>query len=274
MKKKETLTEMLQKPTKKEEVELLKKIKKGDREAQEKFLKMNQGLVISIAKKYTFSSDIMDDLISEGNLGLLEAIRKFDSKKRTRFGTYAYFWIKRYIMRALANSSFKVPEKIKKRKTKYKNLIEQFKLINNRYPENSEIASSLNLDLQTFLKYKPYFEATRISPDFRDKNDEDYNIFETTDFESGKRKWYRTLLDKEIINKLFERLKEKNQRVKIDMWLNALKLHYGIDNGTPRTYKEIAKELGITRQRVHQIIKNCIKHLNREIKEMKNEGII
>ncbi|MCM8759362.1 MAG: sigma-70 family RNA polymerase sigma factor [Candidatus Omnitrophica bacterium] len=274
MKENESLGGTVQRLSKKEEVELLRKIKKGDRESQEKFLKMNQGLVISIAKKYAFSPDILEDLISEGNLGLLEAIRKFDFNKNTRFGTYAYFWVKRYIKRALANETFKVPEKIQKSKTKYKNLVEQFKLRNNRYPENSEIASLLNLDLDTFLKYKPYFEATRIAPDFRDENDEDYNIFDITDFEAGKRKWDRMILDKEIINKLFERVKEKNKRVKIETWLKALKLHYGIDNGNPRSYKEIADELGITRQRVHQIIKNCLKYLNREIKEMRNEGVI
>ncbi|MCX7705099.1 MAG: sigma-70 family RNA polymerase sigma factor, partial [bacterium] len=226
------------------------------------------------AKKYAFSRDNIDDLISEGNLGLLEAIRKFDFRKHTRFGTYAYFWVKRYIMRALSSESFKVPEKIQKIKTKYKSLMEQFILSNNRYPDNAEIASLLNLDLKTFLKYKPYFEATRITPDFTDDKNENYDIFEVKDFDSGKRKWDRTLLDKEIINVLFERLKEKNKRVKIDVWVKALKLHYGIDDGNPRSYKEISKELRISRQRVHQIIKNCLKHLNKEIKEMKNEGII
>ncbi|MCM8789234.1 MAG: sigma-70 family RNA polymerase sigma factor, partial [Candidatus Omnitrophica bacterium] len=95
---------------KRDELELLKKIKRGEKNAQEKFIKMNQGLVVSIAKKYAFTPDILDDLISEGNIGLLEAIKKFDSRKHTKFGTYAYFWIKRYIMRAIAKESFKVPE--------------------------------------------------------------------------------------------------------------------------------------------------------------------
>ncbi|MCM8815867.1 MAG: sigma-70 family RNA polymerase sigma factor, partial [Candidatus Omnitrophica bacterium] len=81
----------------KEELELLKRIKRGEKNAQEKFIKMNQGLVVSIAKKYAFNPHTLDDLISEGNIGLLQAIRKFDPKKHTRFGTYAYFWIKRYI---------------------------------------------------------------------------------------------------------------------------------------------------------------------------------
>lgn len=265
---------LIQRPEKKEEIELLKKIKKGDKDAQEKFLRMNQGLVVSIAKKYAFSPEIVDDLISEGNLGLLEAIRKFSFKKHTRFGTYAYFWVKRYIMRAIASESFKVPEKIRKIKTKYKNIIEQFKVEKNRYPLDSEIASLLDIDLTTFLKYRPYFEATRISPVFQDDENENYDLFEITDFESGKNTWDRMLIDKDIINKLFDRLRQKNKRVKIDAWLKALKMHYGIENGNPKSYKEIAEELGISRQRVHQIIKNCIKHLTKELKEMKNEGII
>ncbi len=256
------------------ELELLEKIKNGDLYALEKFMKINQGLVVSIAKKYAFNPNIMDDLISEGNIGLLEAVKKFKPEKHTRFGTYAYFWVKRYIMRAIANKTFRVPEKIQKMKIKYKNLIEKIKLEKNRYPENSEMASLLKIDLPTFLKYKPYFEATMISPVFKDREDENYELFDIRDFGTDSNRWDRMLIDKEIINKLFERLKNKNKRIKTDIWIKVLKLHFGIDNGIPRSYKEIAKEMGMSRQRIHQIVKNCLKYLNNEIKEMKNEGII
>lgn len=258
----------------KKEIELLKKIKKGDREAQEKFMEMNKELVISIAKKYAFTPGILDDLISEGNIGLLEAIKRFNLKKHTSFGTYAYFWIKRYVMRAIAVESFKVPEKIQKLKTKYKDVVERIKLEKNRNPTNLEIAKHLNLDLEVFLKYKPYFEATKILPGFK-KEDENnsFDLFEIKDFESKQQHWDKTLMDKELLEILFERLKRKNKRIKIDTWLKALKMHYGIDNGNPKSYKEIAENMGISRQRVHQIIKNCIRYLNKEIKEMKNERI-
>jgi len=177
-------------------------------------------------------------------------------------------------MRAIANKTFRVPEKIQKMKIKYKNLIEKIKLEKNRYPENSEMASLLKIDLPTFLKYKPYFEATMISPVFKDREDENYELFDIRDFGTDSNRWDRMLIDKEIINKLFERLKNKNKRIKTDIWIKVLKLHFGIDNGIPRSYKEIAKEMGMSRQRIHQIVKNCLKYLNNEIKEMKNEGII
>ncbi|MCM8821312.1 MAG: sigma-70 family RNA polymerase sigma factor [Candidatus Omnitrophica bacterium] len=264
----------LKHPEEKEELELLKRIKRGEKNAQEKFIKMNQGLVFSIAKKYAFAPNTLDDLISEGNIGLLEAIKKFNPKKHTRFGTYAYFWIKRYIMRAIIDESFKVPEKIHKLKTKYKDIVQKIKMEKNRYPRDSEMSAMLNLDLEKFLKYKPYFESTKISPTFQDKEDENYDIFEITDFESSKKKWDRMLSDKDLLNRLFERLKKRNKRLQIDLWIKILKMHYGIDNGNPKTYKEIASELGITRQRVHQIVKNCLRYLNKEIKEMKNEKAI
>ncbi|MGB9643408.1 MAG: sigma-70 family RNA polymerase sigma factor [Candidatus Ratteibacteria bacterium] len=274
MKNKTSSRKFSKKPGQEEELELLQKIKQGDREAQEKFMKMNQGLVVSLARKYAFSNDILQDLISEGNIGLIEAIKKFDPKKHARFGTYAYFWVRRYIMRAISGGSFKVPEKILKLKTKYKNLVEKFKLEENRYPTNTEMAALLKLDVPTFLKYKPYFESTKISPSFQDTEDENYDLFDITNFEYGKKKWDNILVDRDILNKLFERLQKKTKSGSIDLWLKALKLHYGIDNGNPKSYKEIAKEMGLSRQRIHQIIKTCLKHLHNEIKEMKNEGII
>lgn len=258
----------------KEEVELLKRIQRGDREAEEKFLKMNQGLVVSIAKKYAFTPDILEDLISEGNIGLLEAIKKFDPKKHTKFSTYAYFWIKRYVMRAIAKESFKVPEKFQKLKTKYRNLAEKLKIEKNRHPDDSEMAELLGLDKQTFLKYKPYFEATRVIPTLHNDQNGEHDLFEFTNFEKGKKQWDQILMDQDILTRIFQRLKEKNKRIPVDTWLKVLKLHYGIENGNQKSYKEIAQELGITRQRVHQIIKTCLKHLHEETKEMKNEGII
>ncbi|HOJ30422.1 MAG TPA: sigma-70 family RNA polymerase sigma factor [bacterium] len=274
MKNKISTGKILKKPSRIEELELLKKIKQGDRDAQEKFMKMNQGLVVSIARRYAFSNDILEDLISEGNIGLIEAIKKFDPKKHARFGTYAYFWVRRYIMRAMSTSSFKVPEKIKKLKTKYKNVIEKVKLEENRCPTNTEMASLLKLDVPTFLKYKPYFESTKISPFFQDSENEDYDLFDITNFTSSKKQWDSILVDKDILNKLFRRLQKKIKSGSIDIWLKALKLHYGIDDGIPRSYKEIAEQMGFSRQRVHQIIKTCLKHLHNEIKEMKNERII
>jgi RNA polymerase primary sigma factor len=78
------------------EITLLKRIKKGDKKAKEQFVKENQGLVIYLAKMYAFTPDILPDLIAEGNIGLLKAVDKFDIRKNEKFGTYAYFWIKRF----------------------------------------------------------------------------------------------------------------------------------------------------------------------------------
>ncbi|MCM8760133.1 MAG: sigma-70 family RNA polymerase sigma factor, partial [Candidatus Omnitrophica bacterium] len=78
------------------EVKLLDLIKKGNRKAKEQFIKKHQRLVMSLAKKYAFTPDILQDLLAEGNMGLLRAVEKFDASKKVKFGTYAYFWVKRF----------------------------------------------------------------------------------------------------------------------------------------------------------------------------------
>ncbi|MGB9678092.1 MAG: sigma-70 family RNA polymerase sigma factor, partial [Candidatus Ratteibacteria bacterium] len=77
-----------------EEKEIIKRIREGDKKLEAQFIKKNQGLVFHIAKKYAFTPEILHDLISEGNMGLLKAIEKFDFRRKVKFGTYAYFWIK------------------------------------------------------------------------------------------------------------------------------------------------------------------------------------
>jgi len=151
-------------------------------------------------------------------------------------------------------------------------------LVENRYPTENEIASLLNLDLKSFLRYKIYFETTMILPFMYGNVDNELDIFDIKSPEKNSDDWDKMLTDKDFLNILFKRLiekfKKKNKTVFVERWIYALKLHYGLENGNCYSYKEIAEKMNISRQRVHQIIKTCMKYLHQEIKEMKNEGII
>ncbi len=259
------------------EIQLLEQARKGSKEARDMLVEMNQGLVFSIARKYAFLRDNLADLTAEGNMGLLKAIEKYDPKKHAKFGTYAYFWVKRYIMRAIMDQMLTAPENVQKLRTKYRDALEKFKIEKNRYPKDSEMASILKLDLKTFSRYKMYFKTTKVPEFVQGEEDEDINMIDSLEIKSVEKtgmKWEKILRDKDLLNTLFERIKKKNRRISIEKRLYALKLHYGIENGNALSYKEIAKKMGITRQRVHQMIKTCIKYLHEEIKEMKNERII
>ncbi|RKY30237.1 MAG: hypothetical protein DRP67_04895 [Candidatus Omnitrophota bacterium] len=259
------------------EIEIIKRIRKGDEKAKEEFIKKNQGLVIHIAKKYAYSPEILEDLIAGGNMGLLKALEKFDFKKKVKFGTYAYFWVKRFILRAIMKEFevLKVPEKIHEFKEKLDNLKREYELKYAREPTDAEIAKELKLPVEMVRKLKKYSEQVRvISSDFYN-GEKEADLFEIIKFKEGEEaNFWKILRNKDILEKIFENLKKKEKKAKIDKWLWVLKLHYGLENGVTYSYKEIAEKLGVSRQRVHQIIKMCVKKLQKEWEEMKNEKLI
>ncbi len=257
-----------------DEIQIIKRIKKGDRKAKEQFMKDYQGLVIYLAKRYTFSSDILPDLIAEGNMGLLKAIEKFDVKKKVKFGTYAYFWIRRFIIRAILEEfgALKIPERYLGFKDRVEELKRAYMSKNGRYPTDREIAKTLKLPPEIVKKFKKYASRVRvISSDFYD-GEKQVDLFEVTDFnKEGEKGFWEVLRNKDILNKIFERLKKKEKRANIDMWLKVLELYYGLGGSIQRSYKEISKELNVSRQRVHQIKKTCLQKLKKEWKLMKKE---
>jgi RNA polymerase sigma factor (sigma-70 family) len=258
------------------ELAYIRKIREGDRNASEEFVRMNQGLVVSLASKYAFTRDALPDLIAEGNMGLLRAIVKFKTEKHTKFSTYAYFWIKRFILRSLmtTNSVFKVPEKVQELKDRYNQFIQKSKLERNESPTDAQIAAALHLELRLFLKYKAYFKSFTMSQTASNDDEEPVDVLDLQDMDEHRTTLSTLLQDREILDRIFERLQAKEKRAKIGMWLEVLKYHFGLIDGTPYSYNEIAEKKAISRQRVHQIIKVCLYKLQQEFKEMKNEGII
>lgn len=257
-----------------EEIKIIKKIRKGDRQAKEYFIKQNQGLVIYLAKRYAFSSDILADLIAEGNMGLLKALDKFDFKKNVKFGTYAYFWIKRFILRAIMKEFevLKIPERYQEFKEKLEELKKDYMFNQGRTPTDAEIAKGLKLTPEIVKKLKKYSSQVRvISSGFYD-GEKEVDLFEVIDFDKNPEPGlWEVLTNRDILENIFSRLKEKEKRANIDSWINVLELYYGLGDGTQHSYKEISEKLGVSRQRVHQIKKIALRKLKKEWKEMKNE---
>ncbi len=268
------MTDKTLKSTLDEEKEIIKEIRKGNERLKQEFIRKNQGLVIYIAKKYAFTPEILQDLITEGNMGLLKALEKFDFRKKVKFGTYAYFWIKRFILRAIMKEYeiLKIPEKYQEFREKHEEIKRNYNLKYGREPTDKEISEEMKLPVEIIKKLKKFSEqGVVISSDFYD-GEKDINLFEVLNFRKNtEREPWEILRNKDILDKIFNRLREKEKRANIDLWLKVLKLHFGIDGDRPHSYKEIAKEMGVSRQRIHQIIKICLKRLKKEWEEMKDE---
>ncbi|MCM8772507.1 MAG: sigma-70 family RNA polymerase sigma factor [Candidatus Omnitrophica bacterium] len=259
-----------------DEKEIIMRIRKGDKTLKEEFIKKNQGLVYHIARKYAFSPEILPDLIAEGNVGLMKAIEKFDFRKKVKFGTYAYFWIKRFILRAIMKEFeiLKVPERYHEFKEKIDEINNIYNLKYGRDATDEELAKELKVPLNIVKKLKKYSDEFKIiSSDFYD-GEKDVDLFDIINLNNKKtEKMWEVLRNKDILNKIFERIKKKEKRANVDIWFKVLRLYYGLEDGVQYSYKEIAEKLGVTRQRIHQIKKICLKKLKEEWEEMKNEGV-
>ncbi|HOL22065.1 MAG TPA: sigma-70 family RNA polymerase sigma factor [bacterium] len=256
------------------EIKLLERIKKGDMEAKEQFVKENQGLVVYLAKKYAFTPDILPDLIAEGNMGLLKAVDKFDAKKKVKFGTYAYFWIKRFIIRAIIREFevLKIPERYQELKDKVEEVKREYMFKKGEIPTDKEIAESLNLPVEVLKKLKRYTSQVRvISSDFYD-GEKQVDLFDVMDFSKREElNVWEILRNKDLLKSIFDRLREKEKKANVEMWLKVLEMYYGLDGKVPLSYKEISKELNVSRQRIHQVKKTCLQKLAREWRKMKKE---
>lgn len=266
---------MVKKTTLDEEKEIIARIRKGDEKLKEGFIKKNQGLVYHIARKYAFSPEILPDLIAEGNMGLMKALEKFDLRKNVKFGTYAYFWIKRFILRAIMKEFeiLKIPERYHEFKEKLEEINNRYNLKYGRDATDEEVSKELGIPISIIKKLKKYSEEIKvISSDFYngEKDIDLFDLIKTKNNQKTEKEW-DLLTNKDLLNKIFERLKAKEKRSNIDVWFKVLKMYYGLENGVQYSYKEIAEKLGVTRQRVHQIKKMCLKKLREEWKNIKKE---
>ena len=251
--------------TKEEEVELAKRVADGDQDAVDELVQCNLKLVVSIAKHYTNRGMDLLDLIQEGNLGLIKAIKKFDYEKGFKFSTYATWWIRQAITRALADQArtIRIPvhmvETINKISRSQRRLVQKL----NRDPTQEEIAADLNIPNLTPDKIRD-IQLIALDPVSLEKpvgEEEDSHV---GDFIVDK----ENQLPNEYANQV---LKTERINLVLDQFLSdrearVIRLRYGLEDGRTHTLEEVGKEFNVTRERIRQIEGKAIKKLRQPSK--------
>jgi RNA polymerase primary sigma factor len=249
--------------TPEEEIELAAKIKKGDKKAREQMIKANLRLVVKIARDYEGIGLPLLDLISEGNIGLMKAVERFDPAKGGKLSTYGSWWIKQSIKRALANQSktIRLPvhlvDKISKMRRASMRLQEEL----GREPTDEEIA--IEMDMPTSRVTQMRLAAIRpASLDAPIGDDESNNFAEVVQDENAETP-YEQLEDKTVTSMLREMVTSLDERES-----TILRYRFGLDGGPERTLEEVGVKFGVTRERVRQIQNIALRKLRKRIEKL------
>jgi RNA polymerase primary sigma factor len=249
--------------TPQEEIELAARIKKGDKKAREQMIKANLRLVVKIARDYEGIGLPLLDLISEGNIGLMKAVERFDPAKGGKLSTYGSWWIKQSIKRALANQSktIRLPvhlvDKISKMRRTSMRLQEEL----GREPTDEELGEELGISASRVAQMR----MAAIRPASLDApiGDEDSNNFaEVVEDESADTP-YEQLEEKTVTRMLQEMVKTLDPRE-----ATILRARFGLDGGPQKTLEEVGVKFGVTRERVRQIQNIALRKLRKMIERM------
>jgi len=251
--------------TPQEEIELAARIKKGDKKARELMIKANLRLVVKIARDYEGIGLPLLDLISEGNIGLMKAVERFDPAKGGKLSTYGSWWIKQSIKRALANQSktIRLPvhlvDKISKMRRTAMRLQEEL----GREPSDDELGEELGITAARVGQMR----MAAIRPASLDApiGDEDSNNFAEVVQDESADTPYEQLEEKTVTRMLQEMVKTLDPRE-----ATILRARFGLDGGAQKTLEEVGEKFGVTRERVRQIQNIALKKLRKMIEKMES----
>jgi RNA polymerase primary sigma factor len=234
--------------TPQEEIDLAARIKKGDREARTLMIKANLRLVIKIAHDYANLGLPILDLVSEGNIGLMKAVERFDPAKGGKLSTYAAWWIKQSIKRALANQSktIRLPVHLVDKISKMNRVASQMSEELGREPTDDELAEEVGLSSKTVSQLKTAsIRPTSLNAPI---DDDDSTEFGEMVGDEDARTPFEFLRDKNLRDELADLLEVLDARERVIIFQR-----FGLDGARPRTLEEIGKKLGVTRERIRQV---------------------
>jgi RNA polymerase primary sigma factor len=254
--------------TPKEEIALAKRIKRGDKAAREQMIKANLRLVVKIARDYENYGLPLLDLVSEGNIGLMKAVDRFDPKKGAKLSTYASWWIKQSIRRALSDQSktIRLPVHVGDKLLHIRRAEAKFHNDFGRAPTDEELSAELGLAAKRIAQYR----KAAISPTSLDAQlgDGDSSTISEIVADENAATPYEQLQEKtdfHLISEILPTLEPREQEI--------LRSRFGLDGEDEKTLEEVGQKFGVTRERIRQIQENALIKLHGKIARLETMSV-
>ncbi len=253
--------------TKDEEVHLAKRIEAGDKHAKDRLVQSNLRLVISIAKKYYTQDMDFLDLIQEGNTGLIRAVEKFDYRKGFKFSTYATWWIRQAITRAIANQdrNIRIPVHMIERINKLVRIERSLFQETGKEPSDEDVAAELGIEPHEVEQIRKIARrTTSLETPVGEEGDAELGDFIENQSAPDPADVVSSLFDREIVSTILEALSERERKI--------VELRFGFKGEHPRTLAQVSARFNVSRERIRQIESKALQQIKAELENQAATG--